>query len=373
MIGLAAVLSWGCGRNMVGHSLDAAEALMEEHPDSALRLLGGVDGRMLTGRTQARYALLLSQAYERNYVDVADDSLICIAVRYYGSTDDLQNQMRSRYYLSAIRMNQGDYDGALAEALDVEKLAADLGEEAYLVRSKILIARAYLSLNNSEGAQEYSEQLAQLVSDKTDSHDLVSAVDLYRIQAEYDKFEKEKINSELRRKRLTIIISVSVCVILFVYLILRIRKARGEIEAGNVAAKELFMDKFSWIEELGNIYIDAEASKTSSSRAMKDVTNRLATVKNPKFIPQLVEVINQYRNNLITRITTECPSISESERNVIALLCANLSTRVIAYILDIKQQTVYNIKSSVKKKLEEANQELLREMNDVFRPSDLAH
>lgn len=359
-------MSWGCGRNVVRQSLDAAEVLMEERPDSALRLLSRVDGRMLTGEPQARYALLLSQAYERNYIDVADDSLICIAVRYYGSTDDLQGQMRSRYYLSAVRMNQQDYEGALAEALDVEKMAAELGEEAYLVRSKILIARAYLSLNKQAEAQGYIEQLSQFVLDKLGRRDLTSVIDLYQVQVELDKYQKQQISSELRRKRLIIIVSVSVCVILLVYLILRIRKTRNEIDARNVAAKELFMDKFSWVEELGNIYLDAEASKTSSNRAMKDVTKRLESVKSPQFIPEVVAVINQYRNNLITRITTECPLISESERNVIALLCANLSTRVIAYILDIKPQSVYNAKSSVKRKLESTNPELLREMNDVF-------
>ena len=351
---------------MVRLSLDAAEALMEEQPDSALRLLSRVDGRMLTGEHQARYALLLSQAYERNYVDVANDSLICIAVRYYGSTDDLQGQMRSRYYLGAVRMNQEDYEGALAEALDVEKMAAELGDESFLLRTKMLIARAYFALNKQDEAREYVGQLAELVSDKLGSRDLTSVIDLYQVQAELDKYEKQQIRAELRRKRLTVFISVSVCVIFIVYLILRIKRARREVGAVDLAAKELFLDKYSWVEELGNIYLDAEASKTSSTRAMRDVTKRLESVKSPKFIPELVEVINQYKNNLFTRIKTECPAITESERNVVALLCANLSTRVIAYILDIKPQSVYNAKSSVKRKLESACPELLSEMNDVF-------
>ncbi len=362
-----AVLLCGCSRNPVRQTLDAAEAMMEVHPDSALTLLTKIDGRVLTGETQARYALLLSQAYDKNSVDITNDSLISIATNYYDTTDDLQNQMRSRYYRSVVHMNQQDYDGALAEALDVDKLAADLGEQAYLVRSKIVIVRAYLFSGNTEGAQGYFKQLLQLVSDKIDRRDIASVVDLYQIQVEFDKYEKEKINSELRIKRLIGIISASVCVIIIVYLILRIRKKKSEIEAGKVATKELFVDKFAWIEELGNIYIDAEASKTSSDRAKKDMAKRLASVKNPQFMRELIDAINQYRNNLIARITAECPYISESERNIIALLCANLSTRVIAYILDMKPQSVYNAKSSIKKKLELTNPDLLQEMSDILR------
>ena len=64
--------------------LDQAEALMTEHPDSALSILQEVDEAQLSTKAQqARFALLLSMALDKNYIDVASDSLIRPAVEYY--------------------------------------------------------------------------------------------------------------------------------------------------------------------------------------------------------------------------------------------------------------------------------------------------
>ena len=62
LIVIAAVLLCSCRHDSVWQTLDVAEDLMEERPDSALTILNDVDGKKLTGETQARYALLLSQA-----------------------------------------------------------------------------------------------------------------------------------------------------------------------------------------------------------------------------------------------------------------------------------------------------------------------
>lgn len=544
-----------CHRDPVWQTLNEAESIMEEHPDSALALLTAIEDRTFKGETQARYALLLSQAYDKNYIDVTNDSIISIAVNYYNATNDLKNQMLANYYWTVVHMNQQDYDGALSEALNVEKLASQLEDTNYLARTKLLIARAYLFSYNLEGAEEYfshSLRLSQNLNkldwigiifynlanlelykqnysqcltyidsvkkymdsdediialeifahiglgqyDKADSiytlYDIVreapqlqayhtlskyrlglesspsyeqlfsnctshydsldiafvanqiaqekgdfqnawqytellrqesnkvlseiSTHSLYRTKIEHDKTEHLKIQMKLKNEERTttfiIIIALFVCIILSIYLRLikkdhkakaleskqhillisaelsnlkhqhkqererfnaiqsvdasTIHSLQEQIQAANLAAQSLFMDKYSWIEELGNIYLDAEISKSSSNRAMRELKKRLDTVKNTQFIPQLTDVINKYRNNLITRITTNCPSISESEKNIIVLLCANLSTRIIAYLLDIKHQSIYNAKSTIKKKLESSCPELIQEMSDIF-------
>ena len=64
-------------RKAVTDVLNRAEAVMNESPDSALNLL-----RTLTfddfqkEKNHARYALLHSQALDKNYIDVTNDSLI---------------------------------------------------------------------------------------------------------------------------------------------------------------------------------------------------------------------------------------------------------------------------------------------------------
>lgn len=83
---LTALTFMGCqgGKNMSG-TLTEAEALIYEYPDSALHLLEGISHpERLTGREQADYALLLSLARYRCYIPSTSDSLINIAVHYYG-------------------------------------------------------------------------------------------------------------------------------------------------------------------------------------------------------------------------------------------------------------------------------------------------
>ena len=72
----------GCRKHYpVAEKLLQAEAVMNEHPDSALNLLKGIEQPELQTREHhARYALLYSQALDKNYIDLTNDSLINIAV-----------------------------------------------------------------------------------------------------------------------------------------------------------------------------------------------------------------------------------------------------------------------------------------------------
>jgi hypothetical protein len=73
----------------ISATLDRAEMLMQEQPDSALVLLKGIDADGLKTEVQkARYALLYTQALEKNDLPIPGDSLINTAVRYYERGDN---------------------------------------------------------------------------------------------------------------------------------------------------------------------------------------------------------------------------------------------------------------------------------------------
>ena len=57
---------------------------MEAYPDSALRILENVEPQQLkTPANQAYYALLLTQARDKNYIVQTDDSDCCAILRLY--------------------------------------------------------------------------------------------------------------------------------------------------------------------------------------------------------------------------------------------------------------------------------------------------
>ena len=82
-IGLVAAVV-ACGHRTPDTRLTQAERLMEEHPDSALEILEAIPADSLRSRAdRAAYALLYTQALDKNYLDPTDDSLITMALTYY--------------------------------------------------------------------------------------------------------------------------------------------------------------------------------------------------------------------------------------------------------------------------------------------------
>ena len=63
------------------------EKCMDLCPDSALNLLKGIpEPEKLWGESQATYALLMTQAMDKNYMKFSSDSLIALALNYYTKT-----------------------------------------------------------------------------------------------------------------------------------------------------------------------------------------------------------------------------------------------------------------------------------------------
>ena len=91
-----------CVDNDVIRALSEAESNMQENPELSLKLLESIDSDELkTRKHTARHALLYSMALDKNYIDIASDSIIAPAVRYYsrhGSTDDKLLTLYYQYF-----------------------------------------------------------------------------------------------------------------------------------------------------------------------------------------------------------------------------------------------------------------------------------
>lgn len=80
--------------------LRRVEACMELFPDSALSLLSQIEcPECMRGQQRADYALLLTQALDKNYLDnLQSDSLIMIAVEYYKQEGDKLKAGKAYFY-----------------------------------------------------------------------------------------------------------------------------------------------------------------------------------------------------------------------------------------------------------------------------------
>lgn len=105
------LLSISVSCNRYSDSFAAAEALIDSVPDSALSILQSIDtGSMKSRSDKAKYSLLLSIAYDKNYIDLTSDSIARIAYDYYcteqhGSDVD---RMHSAYIMAVICNNNGN-------------------------------------------------------------------------------------------------------------------------------------------------------------------------------------------------------------------------------------------------------------------------
>lgn len=99
--------------------LSAADSLMSTRPDSALYLLENVCvSEIKTPAQNAKYALLLTQAQDKNYVTPTTDSLIRIATEYYDSIgNDITMQAKAHYYLGRVYQESGNNPATIREFL----------------------------------------------------------------------------------------------------------------------------------------------------------------------------------------------------------------------------------------------------------------
>ena len=110
---LLATLCMGCGGRLSMHELEHLEARINDAPDSVLRVLIAAD-MPRWGERRALYALLTVQAQDKSYIDVADDSLISVATRYYEHKGEPLRRLQAYYYHGRVYANAGLRHEAMA-------------------------------------------------------------------------------------------------------------------------------------------------------------------------------------------------------------------------------------------------------------------
>lgn len=107
---------------------DKVERYMEAYPDSALLLLNQLPHpERLHGKQRADYALLLTQARDKNHLDsLQSDSIIRIAVDYYRNSEDKVKAGEALFYYGKIMALQDSVATAMRAYLDAEKVIEEI-------------------------------------------------------------------------------------------------------------------------------------------------------------------------------------------------------------------------------------------------------
>lgn len=150
--------SWSETRRLFSTS----ERIMTERPDSALNILLDVNPDDLhTRRQRAKHALLLSMALDKNYIDIADDSIISIAYNYFQHHPTKREKMLATYYYGIVKENAGK---DISAAVDFDKaltLAKELSNKHYAGLACRHLSSIHNNNYNHLKALDYSQEAVE--------------------------------------------------------------------------------------------------------------------------------------------------------------------------------------------------------------------
>lgn len=160
---LALTLSVTCCRTDEDDILRDVGSYIDERPDSALAVLSSISHEDLGDReSKALFALSYSMVLDKSYIDVSDDSLINIAVKWYRRHGNPDEKLKCYYYQGRIYQNAGDNERAMESFINAEryvKRCRDYSAVGMLYTSKSVIYDYIFdigkSLANLHSASEY--------------------------------------------------------------------------------------------------------------------------------------------------------------------------------------------------------------------------
>lgn len=163
-------------------TMDKAETLMNTHPDSAYSILSLIDKNKLgDDEEKARYALLMSMALDKNYIDTTTFDVLQPAIDYYLSKGNPDERLRTLYYQGRIFLNQSDFDMAMQCFLKATDLRSHCTDT--LTYANMLVAQSILNFFSYQIEDYVSNNLAaaylyeRLNKDRYRQSSLIKALD----------------------------------------------------------------------------------------------------------------------------------------------------------------------------------------------------
>lgn len=195
--------------------LNVAGTIMTDNPREAKSLLETIDAPQIRRASlRARYALLYSQALDKNYIDKTNDSLISVAVNYYERKGTDRDKALAHYYHGRIYENGNDVENAIKSYILSEQSAVRVDDcyllglincsVGYLYTTQHSFADALDKFRRAAGyfkkaGAKYNEALVLnnmartywLKNEKNNAHKKsIAAIELYKSVGAYDEVQK---------------------------------------------------------------------------------------------------------------------------------------------------------------------------------------
>lgn len=302
--------------------LDEAQSLMHTDPSAALSKLNGVDiSEFKDSATIARWALLYSEAMVANRLSAPTDTIVNIAIDYYGRHDLPEEFQKASHLKTLIKSMQGSDPLASALYLQKEKEFLLYKERVrhaaymYCVLFILLIA-FFLILWMCQRMKIHALRSEALIAEASGMKNLLesSKSDVCRLES----------------------------------------KLHGLLE-----------NRFALIDSLCQTYYETQGTKTERKAIIEKVKTEIESVRTDSFV-EMENVVNACLDNILDKVTEAYPEIKPSDYQLLVYLASGLSTRTVSLLLGESVDVVYKRKSRLKSRLRDSVAPVCPHIMDIF-------
>ncbi|MDE5876884.1 MAG: hypothetical protein K2H47_05235 [Muribaculaceae bacterium] len=302
--------------------LDEAQCLMHSDPDAALSKLNAVDvSEFQDSATMARWALLYSEAIVVNRLSVPNDTIVNIAIDYYGR-HHLNDEFRKASSLKVLIQASGRSD-TLATALYLQK------EKEFLLYKERAKRETYMLVG-----------LVVLLIAAGIIVWLRQRIKLQTLQNEALMAEASGLKSQ-------------------------IDASRGDVGRLELKLRGLLENRFALIDSLCQTYYESQGTKIERKAIVDKVKSEIESVRTDSF-HEMEKVVNDCCDNLLVKVREAYPDIKPENYQLLVYLASGLSTRTISLLLCESVEVVYKRKSRLKARLKDLVEPVYSDIMTIF-------
>lgn len=304
--------------------LDVAQRLVQTDPKSALERLNAIDVSSLEDSSlMARWALLYSEAMVANRLNAPSDTIIGIAIDYYGR-HNIRDAFRRASELKALMINNGNND-ELATALYLQK------EKEFMLYKERTKREQYVYI----GVIIFCLAFGIIV--------------WQRQRMKVKDIQKESLIAEASSLRAGIVRQQSEC---------------SELESKLLS---ILSTRFNLIDDLCETYYESQGTKAERKAIVDKVKSQIESLKTDDgLFAEMEYAVNNCQNDLLINLQNELPGIKPDEYRLAVYLASNLSNRSIALLLGENIDVVYKRKSRLKAKISSMDSPNSERFRDIF-------
>lgn len=303
-------------------ALDDAQRLMQNDPSAALSKLNEVDvSKFQDSATMARWALLYSEAMAANRLSAPTDTIVNIAIDYYGRHNHTAEFNKASRLKTQIQSS--DQSDALATALYLQK------EKEFLLYKERAKRELYLLCS----------LMILLVA--------AGIIIWMRQRISIQHLQNETLIAEaygLRRQ---------------------IEASRGDVSRLEMKLQGLLDKRFSLIDSLCQTYYESHGTKSERKAIIDKVRNEIESARTDSF-PEMEQAVNDCRDNILVKIKESNPDIKTEDYMLLVFLASGLSTRTISLLMDESVDVVYKRKSRLKSRLRKSTKDIKADVMAIF-------